>query len=349
MADVRRAEGKVCHCPKCTKAREAPPALSKGESDRRFADLKAAGCHPKRVRLPNGDTAVVRDKACKCPQCSPPVGEPREPSPGARHASPAPALDASEADGRMRWRSDVGKDEAVSETEFGVYLVRRPPLASSHQGYQLFWFPSSTPTRAHHLGFFPTMPAAKRAARAHLDSMQTPPPPAQQAPAVVPARARALGTTGARERGTRDPDPYAEVRRRLREQGPIVRPEDAAWILAPIAESEVQEVACVLSLNVHSVGIGVREIARGGIEHVDMVIPLAIRSVAMDGSLWGILAHNHPSGEARPSPADLALWRSAREQFACAGMTLCDHLVLGKGEFFSCLWASRWRFGGGRS
>lgn len=132
----------------------------------------------------------------------------------------------------------------------------------------------------------------------------------------------------------------------MQQVGRIVKPEHAAWVLEPIALVEVQEVAVVLSLNVHAYGIACREIARGGIEHVDMLIPLGIRSVAMDGSLWGVLAHNHPSGSAEPSTADVRLWHSARKQFACAGITLCDHLILGRGEFYSCLWGSRWRLRG---
>lgn len=165
-------------------------------------------------------------------------------------------------------------------------------------------------------------------------------PPGRAGITAVPRVVRA------RDNGTARGNPYPEVRRRIQEQGSIVRPEHAAWIMMPIALAEVQEVAVVLSLDVHSKGKNVREIARGGIEHVDVLIPIGIRAVAMDASTWGILAHNHPSGEARPSSADVALWHAARQQFACAGMVLCDHLVLGHDEFYSCLWGARWRFGG---
>jgi len=148
--------------------------------------------------------------------------------------------------------------------------------------------------------------------------------------------------TEARDAGTVR-GPYAEVARRGAAAGAIRDPIVAADVLEPIAAAEVQEVAVVMSLNVHGGFMSVREVARGAVEHVDISLPLAIRAVAKEGTYWAILAHNHPSGSAAPSAADARLWRDARAQFACAGLTLCDHLIIAMGEFYSFLWASRWR------
>lgn len=55
--------------------KNAPPRLTRAQSKRRFAELKKAGCKPKRVRLPSGESVVVRRKAC----ASPPMRNPRRP------------------------------------------------------------------------------------------------------------------------------------------------------------------------------------------------------------------------------------------------------------------------------
>ena len=48
-----------------------------------------------------------------------------------------------------------------------------------------------------------------------------------------------------------------------------------------------------------------------------------------------VLAHNHPSGEADPSPADLQLTKRLVEAAAQVGVTIVDHIVIGDREFAS--------------
>lgn len=137
--------------------------------------------------------------------------------------------------------------------------------------------------------------------------------------------------------------PLHEIAQRARSVGRMVTPREAGWALEPLGLREVQEVGVVLSLSVHSTFVAVREFARGDQEHVETPLFFAMREAQLAGSKWAIIAHNHPSGDCRPSDADVRLWRSARERFACAGLTLLDHMVVGKGEFYSCAWNTYWR------
>ena len=41
-----------------------------------------------------------------------------------------------------------------------------------------------------------------------------------------------------------------------------------------------------------------------------------------------ILVHNHPSGEAKPSRADIAVMRDTEKALTVMGMTLQDHLII---------------------
>lgn len=153
---------------------------------------------------------------------------------------------------------------------------------------------------------------------------------------ATPAFARDSG-------GRRARSPYPEIDARGKRVGWMGEsPREAGWVLEPLATHEVQEVAVILNLNVHGHYAGVREIARGGVEHVEVSIPLGIRAASLSGTPWAILAHNHPSGDARPSRDDLDLWHDARSRFACAGMTLLDHLVIARGAFYSCAWSQTW-------
>ena len=148
----------------------------------------------------------------------------------------------------------------------------------------------------------------------------------------------------AAERGGRGVrSPYPEIEQRGRDIGPIGSPREAGYVLEPLGMHEIQEVACIMNLDVHSGFAGVREIARGGYEHVEVPIPIGIRAAALSGTPWAILAHNHPSGSPRPSDDDVALWHDARERFACAGLTLLDHMIIGRGAFYSCKWAAYWQ------
>jgi hypothetical protein len=55
-------------------SKKNPPRLTAAQSRKRFADLKKAGCKPKRVRL-GGESVVVRRRACS----PPPMPNPRRP------------------------------------------------------------------------------------------------------------------------------------------------------------------------------------------------------------------------------------------------------------------------------
>ena len=48
-----------------------------------------------------------------------------------------------------------------------------------------------------------------------------------------------------------------------------------------------------------------------------------------------IVAHNHPSGQAEPSQADIQLTRRLREALALVEVRLLDHIVVGDGEWVS--------------
>ncbi|HEU0221642.1 MAG TPA: DNA repair protein RadC [Paracoccaceae bacterium] len=70
--------------------------------------------------------------------------------------------------------------------------------------------------------------------------------------------------------------------------------------------------------------------ARGTVDHVP-VYPreVARRALELNASAL-ILVHNHPSGDPTPSEADIAMTDRIRDAVEALGITLHDHLVIGK-------------------
>jgi DNA repair protein RadC len=48
-----------------------------------------------------------------------------------------------------------------------------------------------------------------------------------------------------------------------------------------------------------------------------------------------VLAHNHPSGDVKPSEDDVELTRRAVEAGELLGISVLDHLVVGAGRYLS--------------
>jgi DNA repair protein RadC len=74
---------------------------------------------------------------------------------------------------------------------------------------------------------------------------------------------------------------------------------------------------------------------RGHGRHVTLPLSIIARALVSTDAGYLFMAHNHPSGDARPSHADIdatrQIWRLART----LGASLQDHLVIGQRRAFS--------------
>jgi DNA repair protein RadC len=68
----------------------------------------------------------------------------------------------------------------------------------------------------------------------------------------------------------------------------------------------------------------------------DTSAPFPLRSIIADAAAHGtaglVLAHNHPSGDARPSPLDCAATRRLAVAAEALDCTVVDHLVFAGGQ-----------------
>ncbi len=75
-------------------------------------------------------------------------------------------------------------------------------------------------------------------------------------------------------------------------------------------------------------------VARGGINHVPIEIRELMKTAMNKDAAALIIAHNHPSGDPKPSKADISMTKKIKETAASLGITLHDHIIIGKtGEY----------------
>lgn len=91
----------------------------------------------------------------------------------------------------------------------------------------------------------------------------------------------------------------------------------------------------VLFLDRKNVLIADEELAKGTVDHVP-VYPREVvkRALELNASAL-IVVHNHPSGDPTPSQSDIDMTHQIQSAAKALGLTVHDHLVIGKSEEFS--------------
>ena len=129
------------------------------------------------------------------------------------------------------------------------------------------------------------------------------------------------------------------ARRHLRESltrgQPLTSPQSTREYLRAALRDRPHEVFCALHLDTRHRVIAFDELFTGTIDsahvHPRVVVEkaLARRAAAL------IVAHNHPSGIAEPSQADLAITRRLRDALGLVDIRLLDHFIVGDAEVVS--------------
>lgn len=98
---------------------------------------------------------------------------------------------------------------------------------------------------------------------------------------------------------------------------------------------DVYESFFILLLNASNITIGYAKISQGGIVgtvvDTKMICKYAIDSLAVSV----VLAHNHPSGNIRPSENDKILTTKIKKALTMFDTNVVDHIILTKDSYFS--------------
>lgn len=76
-------------------------------------------------------------------------------------------------------------------------------------------------------------------------------------------------------------------------------------------------------------------VSRGGVSGTVADVRMMLKSAVESLSSAIVLAHNHPSGNIRPSDADIQLTKKVREAAALFDIQLLDHIIVGEGSYYS--------------
>ncbi len=116
---------------------------------------------------------------------------------------------------------------------------------------------------------------------------------------------------------------------------PITSPKDVVNVIGEELRYEKREVAKVLILNTKNQLQKIIEVGLGHIYFCEIEIKeIFIEALKMEMPKV-ILVHNHPSGDAMPSRADLELTKRAKQMGELLQIELVDHVVIGDGTYKS--------------
>ena len=118
----------------------------------------------------------------------------------------------------------------------------------------------------------------------------------------------------------------------------VVSSEDAYKYLLPTYKEGTicyKEYFKVLFLNQSSQVLGYTLISEGGLTETSADVRLIFQAALLTNSVALILAHNHPSGNLKPSPEDIRLTKQVREASNFMRIKILDHIILSDTEYYS--------------
>lgn len=130
-----------------------------------------------------------------------------------------------------------------------------------------------------------------------------------------------------------------ELGKRMGETGdrtiPVIEtPADAVPLFSEIRDKQ-KEHFMVLYVNTRNQVI-LKEVISIGTLNASLVHPREVFEPAVRTLAAGILmAHNHPSGDAAPSDADIAVTKRMVEAGKLMGIEVLDHIIITKGKWYS--------------
>lgn len=115
----------------------------------------------------------------------------------------------------------------------------------------------------------------------------------------------------------------------------IREPKDVANLLMEELRYEKREILKVLILNTKNIIQKIIDIAIGGTSSINIQPKHILEDAVKMGMPKIIIVHNHPSGNATPSEADLEMTKRVKMCSELLGMQLIDHIIIGDGTYES--------------
>ena len=104
-----------------------------------------------------------------------------------------------------------------------------------------------------------------------------------------------------------------------------------------------EEVVYLLCLDAKCKMLGCREVGKGSVNSANVPIRRIVEMALGMNASSVILAHNHPSGDARPSKEDISTTRRVAAALSMVDVVLVDHIIVADDDYVSLV-QSGYRF-----
>ena len=105
--------------------------------------------------------------------------------------------------------------------------------------------------------------------------------------------------------------------------------------LLPYFHGEHEEVVYLLCLDAKCKALDCVLIHRGGVNVASIAARKVVKTALDANATSVVLAHNHPSGLALPSPEDRQTTLVLKRALEAVGVVLADHIIVADGDFVS--------------
>ena len=119
------------------------------------------------------------------------------------------------------------------------------------------------------------------------------------------------------------------------EGGRVTCSADIFSLMYPLIGDIVYEEFWVILLNRSNKPVEKKKISQGGIAGTVTDVRLIMKSAIDKLACSIILCHNHPSGNLKPSEADINITRKIKESAGMMDITLLDHIIIAGQSYFS--------------
>ncbi len=131
-----------------------------------------------------------------------------------------------------------------------------------------------------------------------------------------------------------------ELGRRRQSSDFIERPvitcsRDAYVAIAPSLVDHPHEEFWMLLLSKSNKVISKMQMSSGGTDATVVDVKMLFRKAIEGQAVSIVVCHNHPSGQLRPSQADIDLTKKIKQAGKVVGVNLLDHLIIGDGGYYS--------------
>lgn len=115
----------------------------------------------------------------------------------------------------------------------------------------------------------------------------------------------------------------------------ITGSKDAAEIFIPLLKDLPHEVFYVMYLSTSNSIIRLEQVGSGGLSSTVADIRIILKNALLNNASKIIAAHNHPSGNLKPSREDISMTEKLKNAASLMDIRLLDHLIIGENSYTS--------------